>query len=150
MAEFSLQALHDEIEADPQVLSYKNPDGSWKGDAVIAEILNDREGAGSGNITRRLIQPREIFDSIPFAEYNAYTQAKRDWLDTALELVGGQGVINGTDPVVWSNLLAVFPAGSDARANIVAKIQRAGSRAEILWGEGVTVSVGQVGASANL
>jgi hypothetical protein len=35
VAEFSLQALHDEIEADPEELGYKELDGTWKGDLDI-------------------------------------------------------------------------------------------------------------------
>lgn len=148
MANFILQDLHDEIEADPQALGYKNQDGTWKGDQEIADLLNNP--ANGDTITRRLIEPREIFDSIPIAEYEGYAAWKREWLDTALELAGSAGVINGTDPVVWDNLVACFPQGSGARENILAKIQREGSRAEVLWGEGVSISASQVGHSANL
>ena len=35
MAEFSLQALHDEIEADPENLEYKDGGGNWIGDQAI-------------------------------------------------------------------------------------------------------------------
>lgn len=149
MADFSLQALHDEIEADPEGLGYKDG-AAWKGDQEIADLLNALTGPGAATIMRKLIEPREIFDSIPYAEYEAYSAAKREYLDTMLELVGGTGLVDANDAVVYANLLAVFPAGSDARANIVAKIQRTGSRAEVLWGEGTTVSVSQVGHSANL
>ena len=148
MAEFSLQALAAEITNDPQGIGYKNPDTTWKGDQEIADLLNDP--ANGGQITRKLIQPKEIFDSIPYAEYSAYPAAKREWLDTVLELVGGEGVIDANDSVVNANLLAVFPAGSAARTNILAKIQRQGSRAEVLWGEGRIITASNVGHAANV
>ena len=149
MAEFSLQALHDEIEADPASLGYKDG-GAWKGDGVIADLINSLEGPGAANITRKLIQPHEVFDSIPYVEYETYPAAKREYLDTMLELAGGNGVIDANDAVVYANLLAVFPAGSDARSNIIAKIQRTGSRAEVLWSEGNVVTISEVAHAANL
>ena len=149
MAEFSLQALHDEIESDPLSLGYKEA-GEWKEDAVIAALINAATGPGAATIMRKLIEPREIWNSIPYSEYENYGDAKREWLDTALELAGGTGVIDANDPVVYGNLIAVFPAGSEARTNLLAKIQRVGSRAEVLWGEGKVVSVLDVAYAANL
>ena len=40
MADFTLQALHDEIEADPAALGYKEAGGEWKGDGVIADLYS--------------------------------------------------------------------------------------------------------------
>jgi len=148
MAEFSLQALHDEIEADPEAIGYKEAGGAWKADSVIADLINDPENGDT--IMRKLIAPSEIWTSIPFAEYELYSAAKQQWLDTALELVGGEGVIDANDSVVYNNLLAMFPGGSEARANILAKIQRQGSRAEVLWGEDKVVTVLEVAYAANL
>ena len=96
------------------------------------------------------ISPSEIWTSIPFTEYQQYSAQKREWLDTCLELAGGSGVIDANDQVVYDNLIAVFQAGSDARTNILAKIQRIGSRAEVLWGEGIAITLSQVGQAANL
>ena len=149
MAEFSLQALHDEIEADPMGLGYK--DGAdWKEDAEIVALINALEGPGAAQIMRKLIMPSEIWNSIPYSEYETYGASKREWLDTALELAGGSGVIDANDSVVYDNLIAVFPAGSDARANLLSKIRRTGSRAEVLWDEGTVVTISQVGHAANL
>ena len=138
-----------EIESDPQSLGYKNPDTTWKGDQEIADLMNAITGPGAETITRRLIKPEEIFNSIPYAEYQLYLPEKREYIDTLLEMSGGSGVIDGTDAVVWSNLITLFPQGSQARTNVLAKIQRTGSRAEVLWGEGVTISARDVGEAAN-
>lgn len=144
-----LVELKNEIVSDPQGIGYKNSATAtdWKGDTVIADLINDP--ANGATITRKLIKPEEIFSSIPYTEYAAYDQAKRDYLDTILELAGGTGVIDATDTLTYNNLLEIFPSGSDARTNIIAKIQRQGSRAEILWGEGVTVSALDVGRAFN-
>jgi len=149
MADFSLQALHDEIEADPQGLGYK-VGSAWKEDAVIVDLINSLSGPGAANIMRKLILPAEIWNSIPYDEYEQYGAAKREWLDTCLELAGGSGVIDANDSVVYANLIAVFPGGSKARANLLAKIQRTGSRAEVLWGEGKVVTISEVAHAANL
>jgi len=149
MAEFTLQELHDEIEVDPLALGYKTG-AVWKSDAEIAGLINALDGPGAAVIMRKLIEPAELWTSIPYTEYELYGEAKREWLDTALELAGGTGIIDGNDPVVFANLLAVFPAGSEARANILAKIQRVGSRAEVLWGEATVVTISNVAYASNL
>ena len=149
MAEFTLQELHDEIEVDPLALGYKTG-AVWKSDAEIAGLINALDGPGAAVIMRKLIEPAELWTSIPYTEYELYGEAKREWLDTALELAGGTGIIDGNDPVVFANLLAVFPAGSEARANILAKIQCVGSRAEVLWGEATVVTISNVAYASNL
>lgn len=147
----TLQALHDEIENDPESVGYKEAGGAWKGDQVIADLLNDP--ANGAPIFRLAVSPQEIVSSIPIGEYRTYSQAERDWLRTLLghggsALVGG--TIDASDNVVRGNLLALMPAGSVARDNLIAKVQRQGSRAEVLWGEGTTVTVSNVGEAANL
>jgi hypothetical protein len=137
--------LKNEINNDPTGKGYKNPDSTWKGASVIAGLLNERN-TGT-NVRRKKIKPNEIFDSIPYAEYELYDQAKRDYIDTMLELAGGDedSVIDATDTVVFGNIAAIFPANSDARTNILAKIDREGSRAEVLWGEGTIITGSDVG-----
>ncbi len=35
MVDFTLEALKDEIVNDPNIIGYKNPDTTWKGDGEI-------------------------------------------------------------------------------------------------------------------
>jgi len=145
MAEYSLQALHDEIEADPEGLGYKIG-GEWKEDAVIAGLINDP--ANGETIQRTNVQPKEIIEQITLVDWVAASAAERLYLQLLPALIEISTKENGTE--VRTNLLDIFEAGTDTRNNLIAVVQRDGSRAEVLWGEGRTISISQVGHSANL
>ena len=55
---------------------------------------------------------------------------------------------NGTE--VRRNLLEIFDAGTGTRDNLIDVVQRDGSRAEVLWGENIVISISQIGHAANL
>lgn len=147
MAEFSLQALHDEIEADPLAIGYKNPDGSWKGDQEIADMLNDL--ANGDTIERHIVEPRELVEQIALGDYVALTAGQQRYLDLVLEGVDTINTRTG-ETEVRASMLALFGAGTTTRTNFVNVIQRPGSRAEVLWGEGKVVSALEVAYAANL
>ena len=161
MTEFDLQALHDEIEADPEGLGYKNGDGSWKLDATIVDLINDP--ANGSMITRKLIARNEVIYSIERGECvqiaddtapaGLLSETERWWLSMALR----SEVLDANDPEVMDTLLDMFPAEGQrpgfrgtTRANLQGILQRQGSRAEVLWGEGKTVSISEVAHAANL
>ena len=146
MAEFSLQALHDEIEADPEGLEYKEPGGDWKGDDVIAGLMNDL--VLGEIIQRQYVQPREIIEQIVLADWESASASERLYIQLLPSLTSISTVVNGTE--VRNNLLAIFDVGTQTRDNLIATVQRQGSRAEALWGENTQVSIGQVGHAANL
>jgi len=146
MAEFSLQALHDEIEADPEGLDYKEPNGDWRGDDVIAGLINDL--ALGDTIQRQYVQPQEIIEQIVLADWEAASASERLYMQLLPSLPSISTVVNGTE--VRNNLLTIFDAGTDTRDNLIATVQRDGSRAEVLWGENTQVTIGQAGHSANL
>lgn len=139
--------LHQEITTDPEAIGYRNPDTSWKGDQAIADLLNDP--ANGASITRRLVGAQEILSSIPIAEWRTAAAADRAYLQGLLGL-SGEAPVDTSDPVVLANLLELFAGGSETRTNLLAKIQRQGSRAEVLWGESVTVTAGAVAQAANV
>jgi len=161
MAEFSLQALHDEIEADPEDLGYKEVGGEWKEDAVIVGLINDP--AGGEVITRKLIARNEIIYGIETSECvqtsgdtppdGVFSDTERWWLSMLLR----DNIVDANDPEVFAGLLDVFPTEGarpgfrgTSRANIQSTLQRQGSRAEVLWGEGKVVSISEVAHAANL
>jgi hypothetical protein len=76
LADFSLQALHDEIEADPLALGYKNGDGSWKGDAVIADLIN----AKSYKIDRANVEMETVRATVTYDAYNALALDEQEWI----------------------------------------------------------------------
>jgi hypothetical protein len=161
MADFTLQALHDEIEADPQTVGYKNGDGTWKGDAEIADLINDP--VNGATITRKLIQRNEIIYGIEPGECvqtssdvapdGVFSDTERWWLSMILR----DEIVDANDSEIFAGLLQLFPTEAErpgfrgtSRVNIQSTLQRQGSRAEILWGEGRTMSIGNVGHAANL
>lgn len=138
-----LQELHDEIENDPQAIGYKTA-GAWKGDDVIAALINDP--ANGAALTRRTVTPQELVAAIDLAEFEALAATRRDYLRV---LLAAGDVIDANEAPVFAALVAIFPPGP-TRTALLAKVNRQGSRAEILWGEGAVIAVNQVAAAANL
>jgi hypothetical protein len=145
MAEFTLQALHDEIENDPEGIGYKEGE-AWKSDAVIAGLIND---PANGDIVQRsLVSPQEIIEQITIADWETISASQRQYVGLLPSLAVVSTIQNGTE--VRNNLLTIFGVGTTTRDNLIAVVQRQGSRAEVLWGEGTTVSITQVAYAANL
>lgn len=146
MTEFTLQALHDEIENDPEAIGYKEVGGEWKEDNIIADLINDP--ANGANILRKLIQPDEIFQSIDVTEWEILTEGRRQYIS----LITKGEIVDATFSSIFDGLNTVFnnTDAPNTRAEILSRVQRQGSRAEVLWGEGKIVSIAEVGHAANL
>lgn len=160
MTEFSLQALHDEIENDPEGIGYKAGE-VWKGDQAIADLINDPSNGAT--ITRKLIARNEIIYGIEASECiqtggdtppaGVFSDTERWYLSILLR----DETVDASDPQVFAALLAIFPTEGQragfrgaSRTNIQTALQKQGSRAEVLWGETTIVTVSQVARSANL
>ncbi len=139
-----LPALRDEIVNDPNGIGYKGADGEWGRDQPIADLINDR--ANGATFTRNRIEPAELRASLDLTEWMALTGGQRGYLQMLL----GGGVIDATSVPVLVALTSIFEAGSVTRAALLAKIQRQGSRAEVLWGEDARIMAGDVGRAFNL
>lgn len=114
----NLQALHDELTNDPINRGY-----SGMGDEAAAESLNaqDREP------NREDVTASQLMGALDEGEYNALpARGKTYW--TLLVTAGGTPLTS----VVKTSLSALFPAGSNTRANLIALLKRTGSRAEEL------------------
>ena len=164
---FTLQELHDEIENDPEALGYKEVGGEWKGDRVIADIIN----AKNFIIDRENIPTGQVRATTTYDAYNDLSIDEQEWIrwmtpgsgdefgdggfqvtaDMKLQLTGRSLAVNGVagsgnnNASFWS----VAERGEMAPA-MLALIEISGSRAGVLWDEGASVSAGQVGAAANL
>ena len=160
MAEFTLLALYNEIENDPQSIGYKESNGDWKEDAVIVGLINDPENGAT--ITRKLIQRNEIIYGFEVGELfqiaddtpppGALSDTERWYLSMLLR----EQEVDANDEEVFSALLALFPSEAarpnfrgGTRANIQETLQKQGSRAEVLWGEGKIVTISEVAHAAN-
>lgn len=161
MAYFTLQALHDEIENDPEAIGYKEVGGEWKADDVIADLINDP--ANGATITRKLIERNEIIYGIEVSECiqisndtapdGVFSDTERWWLSMVLR----DQTVDANDEEVLAALVSIFPTEAQragfrgtSRANIQAVLQKAGSRAEVLWGEGKIVTNLEVAYAANV
>jgi hypothetical protein len=160
MADFSLQALHDEIEADSLGIGYKNGDGTWKEDSVIVDLINQ----ANYQIDRGEIAVADIQYIITYDAYNDLAIDEQEWYglctrgelwrvnaDMKMQLTGrtlaSDGVAGtGDDSDSWWSL-----ANREAMAGgLLALIEIDGSRAEVLWGEGKVVTISEVAHAANL
>lgn len=160
MAEFTLQALHDEIETDPEAIGYKT-NGDWKGDQVIADLIN----AESYVVDRVSVPMEEVRAGVTYDAYNTLAIDEQEWLtwmtpnggefrvtaDMKLQLSGrgltSNGVAgSGND----SNSFWAAAHRGDMAPAMLALIEVPGSRAGVLWGESITVSASNVGHAANL
>ena len=168
MADFTLVALKDEIVLDPQGLGYKNVDDTWTGganppkdDQEIADLLN----AKNLFIDRESVEMEQVRGQTSFDNYNPLSIDEQEWLRwqtpnggmwkiteaTKIDLTGRALTVNGAAGVGSDN--ASFWAASQ-RANVIPKmlaiIEIPGGRGQVLWGELVEVTSGQVGAAFNL
>lgn len=145
MAIFSLQALHDEIESDPTTIGYKEPDGTWKSDLIIAHQFHHLP---YGDIIQRsTLQPQEIIEQIEIVDFRALAAPDRLYLQLLPSLNSVSAVQNTTQ--LRANLVDIF-AGTPTLTNLIAIVQRQGSRAEVLWGENTLISPEQIEAAADL
>jgi len=159
MADFSLQALHDEIENDPMELGYKT--GSvWKEDAVIVELINSADFA----VDRVSVEMEAVRAACGYDAYDGLGADEQEWLrwmtpnsgqfyvtaDMKLQLTGRTLAADGAAGV-GDDSNSFWALADDAIASVLlALIEIPGSRAEVLWGEGKTVSISEVGHAANL
>jgi hypothetical protein len=160
MAEFTLQALHDEIESDTEGLGYKDA-GDWKGDQAIADLIN----AKSYTIDRVSVWMETVRALITYGAYNNLAIDEQEWIrwmtpnsgefqvtaDMKMQLSGRTAAVNGAPGSGNDNqsFWAVADRGTMAPI-MLALVEVPGSRAEVLWGEGRLVSVSNVAHAANL
>ena len=160
MAEFSLQALHDEIEADPEALGYKEAGGEWKDDSVIADLINAKDYA----IDQDGVEMESVRAATPYDPYNSLLGDEQEWLkwmtpnsgtfqvtaDMKKQLAGRALAVNGVPGSVDASTFWASGDRTEMESIMLALIETPGSRAEVLWGAGQTVSMNNVGGAENL
>ena len=161
MAEFSLQALHDEIEADPQTIGYKEAGGEWKGDDVIADLINAKNYV----VDMASVSMEQVRAGVTYDAYNTLAIDEQEWLtwmtpnggefqvtaDMKLQLSGRSLISNGiAGSGNDSNSFWSAAHRGDMAPAMLALIEVAGGRAEVLCGHGKIISIGEVAKAANL
>jgi len=145
MADFTLEALKDEIVNDPSTIGYKNSPTNWKGDQVIADLINDP--ANGATIRRRSVEPVEIKQTVDQSDFNGLSPDEVNYLTW---IVTGETPIDVRPDVIFNGLTLIFGQNTATRAAMIALLQKAGSRAEVLWGANTVVNPSQVGHAQNL
>lgn len=141
-----LTQLRDEIEADPEALGYKEASGAWKADDVIAGLLNDP--ANGATIWRTGIPMSDVYGAVDWAEFVGLAATPRE----AFRLITSTEVLDADSANIQNALGQIFTStdAPNSRAALMSLAQKQGSRAEVLWGDGTTISASEVGRAANL
>jgi len=135
-------ALYTELTTDPQSLGYASLVAS-NSDKALADLLNDK--TKGGNIDRVRITSSELQSCVIATEGIALSVAQAT-LWSHLLIAAADGGVLMSDSQIRNQIQQVFTASGagTTRAKINNAQQRAGSRAEVLWGEGASVSHGDV------
>lgn len=152
-------ALKTEIQADPMALGYA-PYVAAGNDIAIADLLNALTGPGAAAISRQSITRGAFIDGIiPGTDQlssgvstsnTPFTQAQKDrWTFRFNGLGSGDPVIK-LDARKMGMLNQIVNEGIMTQAQIDAFTKRTGSRAEVLWGEGVTITANDVARAVRL
>jgi len=160
MADFSLQALNDEIVNDPETLGYK-VGAVWKSDGDIKALLD----AKNLKVDRTSVEQEVVRATVTFSAYNSLSIDEQEWIrwmtpnsgqlkvtpDVKLQLTGRTAAANGVAGTgVDSDSFWAAADDQDMAPALLAIMEVDGSRAEVLWGDGTSPSLGQIGAAANL
>jgi len=119
--------LKTELQTDPTAIGYA-PMLSAGDHAGVAAALNLVRQTIT--IRRDILPAHELFECVVTAEYNSLTASEKSRLDTIL----GMGTVNVKGDNTRSQLSAMFVAGTATRTNMLAIMDRKGSRAEQLFG----------------
>lgn len=125
-------ALKNEIDTDPATIGYA-PLVTSGDDVGIANLLNQVRAGTS--ITKAFIPLEDVLAAIVKTEFDSLTSAQKTVVD---QFIRGTRIKSG-DANMRATLGALFAAGTTTRANLVALSTRTGSRAEVLFGEGIVI-----------
>ena len=115
-----LQTLRDELDEDPLTRGY-----SGMGDEAAAVSLNTEDRT----VSVESVTPAMFLYGLVKTEWDALTAADRQYLGI---LLGNGSIDIRTGSQIRVGLLAMFGAQSVTRANLLAMLDRVGTRAEEL------------------
>lgn len=151
--------LKAEITNDPQGLGL-SPGGVWLGDQAIADLLN----AVSYRADVPELASSDVIGTVYFAAYDTLSIDEQEWVRwiTSRErmvvseavktaLTGRAAASDGTAGA-GSDAASIWSAAERGTIApvLLAMVEVDASRAEVLWGVGLSVTAGQVAAAANV
>ena len=137
-------ALKTEITTDPNAYGYAEfiaTRTDWK----VAALLNKTRAAIA--VPRADVTPLEILEAIKVTDFVSNANALYAAWFQALAAYPSIRILNenATDTRVMTNLMTILANGSASENRLRALASRPGSRAEQLFGVGVTVADGDIG-----
>jgi len=138
MADFTLQALKDEIDNDPVSIGL---DFATQGDVEIADILNNEDGTKPRTVNHRTASTSEIRSSITFAGHQGLAAAQTGWFEWLT--ANGEIIVNGEmlqqlgGIPTANNSIWAAPDRVVMNAAMTAVMQFEGSRGQELWDRNV-------------
>ena len=133
-----IDALKSEIDLDPTGIGYP------------IDILGIHAAINLPRSTipfdRQLVPSHEVLDATVAGEYGGLSATERE----RYALFISAGEINVESANTRAAFLAMFTAGTTTRANLGALQTRDGSRAEELFGEGISIEVHRVAEALRL
>jgi hypothetical protein len=139
---FTKAQLRAELLTDSVSLGYA-PFVASNNDMALADLINDK--TKGGNIDKTKITAAELQSCVVATEGISLSVAQSTLWQHILIAAADGGVLL-SDSQIRNQILLVFTANGagTTKSKINALQQRPGSRAEALWGEGTTVSAGDV------
>lgn len=126
-----------EITNDPLALGYAALVSAGDRGALLNALNATDPGAGSVDV--QSITSQALQSSVVASEFSALTtQARELWQAVLIACSGGVSV---NDAGIKAQILAVWGAGTQTRANIASKQTRAASRAETVIGREIAITL---------
>jgi len=123
-----LQILKTEINTDPEALGYSGQTDQW-----ITDKLNEI-GASNETISRGAIDAYEVVSACVFSELNVLSDKQQE----QLSFIVSAGQVDTSDAKVKAIFAGLFN-GTQTATNLLALATRSASRAEVLFGQSVSL-----------
>lgn len=136
MPQPTLAQIQTEIDTDPKTLGYSTLWTQSNGAEAVANKMNEMGAANPDETLFKGYTPVEDMNAeIVLTEYNAWSALQRQGIDQFLR---GNRIKTGSANM-RTTLTGLVPVGA-SRTAMIAQCSRVCSRAEFLWGEGISVS----------
>lgn len=141
-----LNALKTELNTDPKTLGIAAK-LSVGDDQGIADLLNAIHASGGDfQVNREPVAPSVIVTKIAPEDFQAMTTSQQGQLALLFVI----SALNLSDTNTFTNLTGCFPNDGDTIRNLTLLQKRQGSRAEVLFGNGVVVTSSDVAHAKEL
>lgn len=130
-----LSALRTELLTDPRSLGYST--AVTQGDHnTLVDLIN--RSAASHSVSMGTVTSINLQQVVVASEYAVLSGGQRDlWNAVLTAATGGVPISNAA---IRAQVAVVWSAGTTTRANLLALDTRTGTRAEVLFGEGMRVT----------